>query len=108
MTGISRSVWPSTRSIAHWFQHRRMRVARSTRRARAGLHERPDEEGRVEELHVDAALVAEREPGLGPVERVVAGRVVVVGLELVGQLEVVDEAGRHQVEAVLRLLHLGQ
>ncbi len=74
----------------------------------AGLDERADEERRVEELHVDATGIAERQPRLGPVERIVAGSLMAVGLERVGHLEVRDEAWRDEVEAVRRLLCLGQ
>ena len=108
VTGISRSVCPSTVSVAHRFQHCRMRCCSSGRRAAAGLDERADEERRVEELHVDATRVAEREARVGSVEGIVAGGQVVVGLQRVGQLEVLDEPGRHEVEAVRRLLRLGQ
>ena len=71
------------------------------------LDDRPDQERRVEELHVDPALVAPRQPARGPKPRVsVVG--VVVGLALVGHLEVVHEARCDQIPSVVRLLGIRQ
>ena len=71
------------------------------------LDDRTDQEGRIEELHVDPTLVAPRQPADGPVERVGAVGVI-VGLALVGHLEVVDEPRCDEIPAVARLLGIRQ
>ena len=61
----------------------------------------------IEELHVDPTLVAPRQPAGGPKPGSVSSDMV-VGLALVGHLEVVHEARCDQIPSVARLLGLRQ
>ncbi len=73
-----------------------------------GLDECADEEGGIEELNVDAPLIAELEPRFGAVEGIVALRLLPLRLAIVGHLEMLDEAGRNHVKLTGGLLLFGQ
>ncbi len=68
------------------------------------LHRRADEKGRIQELDLDAALVAEGEARLGAAKRIIAGFRLTFGLARIGHLQMLDEAWQYGVVAARGLL----
>ena len=103
VTGMSRSAWPSTTSIAHRFQVDCTSWIRSKRPSRATWMIGPTRNVGLRNCTSIPRSSHHASRPVGPEPRVsVVG--VVVGLALVGHLEVVHEARRDQIPSVVRLL----